>query len=77
LVGHADKVRQAQWSQDESRIFTVSDDGKVRQFYTQPANVIAAACSRGAVRNMTRNEWAQYMIDQPYRATCTELPAEK
>ena len=70
-------VQHALWSQDDSRILTASDDGRVRQFYVDHAAVITAACENGAVRNMTRSEWAQFMVDEPYRATCKNLSEEQ
>jgi WD40 repeat protein len=69
-------VRWALWSPDENRIITASDDGRVRHFYPQPEAVITAACERGAVRNMTQSEWAQFMVDQPYQGTCANLSEE-
>jgi hypothetical protein len=33
----------------------------------------ATAC-RVAGRNLTRSEWAEYLGDEPYRATCPEWP---
>ena len=73
FTGHTDIVWQARWNHDESRILTASQDGTARQFYTQAADVIAAACA-AAIRNMTADEWAATMQGQPYRATCTNLP---
>jgi hypothetical protein len=36
-------------------------------------DLLKAACQR-APRNMTRAEWARFMKDQDYRATCPNLP---
>ncbi len=38
-----------------------------------PADLIDLACSR-LTRNLTHAEWAQYLGDEPYRATCPNLP---
>jgi len=73
LSGHTDIVFQAHWNRDESRILSASADGTVRQFYTRPADVIAAACAQ-AMRNMTGDEWAAIMKGRPYQATCANLP---
>ena len=77
LPTYGQTISQVLWSQDDSQVLTASDDGRVRQFYVQPAAVIAAACLRGAIRNMTQSEWAHFMPDQSYRATCENLSAEK
>ncbi len=76
LPSYGQIVRQALWNEDGSRILTASDDGRVRQFYLQPDAVVTAACERGAVRNMSHDEWSQFMAEQSYRATCTNLPVE-
>jgi WD40 repeat protein len=39
----------------------------------QPADLIAQACAR-LTRNLTRAEWRLYLGDEPYRATCPNLP---
>ncbi len=41
---------------------------------TRPADAVAAACEK-AGRNLTRNEWRQYLGDEPYRLTCPSIPA--
>lgn len=42
-------------------------------FPTQPEDLIADACSR-LTRNLTLDEWRQYLGEDPYRATCPSLP---
>jgi WD40 repeat protein len=73
LSGHTDDINSAVWNADESRILTTSDDGTVRQYYTRLEDVIGVACERVS-RNLTRAEWQQFMNNQPYRATCPDLP---
>jgi WD40 repeat protein len=73
LADHTDTVNQARWNADESRILTASDDGTARQYFTRLEDVIAVACKRVS-RNLTQVEWPQFMGDQPYRATCPQLP---
>jgi WD40 repeat protein/DNA-binding SARP family transcriptional activator len=74
LSGHTDAVNQAVWSGDDSRILTASSDGTVRQWYAWMEDLLEAACQR-APRNMTREEWGEFMKDEPYRPTCPGLPA--
>jgi hypothetical protein len=42
---------------------------------SSPADPVASAC-RSLKRNLTRDEWHQYLGDQPYRATCANLEPE-
>jgi len=39
----------------------------------RPEDLIAEACAR-LTCNLTREEWRQYIGDEPYRPTCPELP---
>lgn len=47
------------------------EDGKthIRLFPLRPENLIHMACSR-LTRNLTHQEWQQYLSDEPYHATC-------
>ncbi len=47
--------------------------GSVRVWWWQPEDMIDLACGR-LTRNLTREEWRQYLGDEPYRATCPNLP---
>ncbi|MGF1537411.1 MAG: hypothetical protein ACFB4J_13150 [Elainellaceae cyanobacterium] len=38
-----------------------------------PNDLIAEACRR-LTRNLTLQEWRQYLGDEPYQATCPSLP---
>jgi hypothetical protein len=40
---------------------------------TRSGDLIELACSR-LTRNLTRAEWQQYLGQEPYRATCPNLP---
>jgi len=39
-------------------------------------DLLKVACQR-APRNLTRTEWRRFMGNEPYRATCDNLPLEK
>jgi WD40 repeat protein len=41
----------------------------------QPEDMIHLACER-LTRNLNREEWRQYLGDEPYRATCPNLPED-
>ncbi|MCH7585540.1 MAG: hypothetical protein IH941_10380, partial [Acidobacteria bacterium] len=57
----------------ESRILTASGDGTARQWYARMEDLLTAACQQ-APRNMTLEEWRQFIGDEPYRPTCPNLP---
>ena len=72
LTGHKEAVLQAVWNADETRILTASVDRTARQYYARMEDLLAAAC-RQAARNMTRQEWRQFMGDESYQRTCANL----
>jgi WD40 repeat protein/DNA-binding SARP family transcriptional activator len=73
LSSHGAEVLHAVWKPDGSRILTVSTDGIVRQWYIQTEDLLEDACQR-APRNMTWEEWQQFMGEEEYHPTCPELP---
>ena len=73
LTGHTDGIGHVAWSPDGDLIVTASEDGTARIYDTQTENLLATACDR-AVRNLSEDEWARYMGDQPYRETCPGKP---
>jgi WD40 repeat protein len=50
-------------------------DGNVILWDMELESWLEKACQR-ANRNLTREEWNRYFGDQPYRATCPDLPLE-
>jgi WD40 repeat protein len=72
ILPHSAGVDQASWDRSESRILTVSNDGRATLFYVTLDDLVDAACGR-ARRNMTPLQWALFMGDEPYRATCPDL----
>jgi WD40 repeat protein len=72
LAGHSEAILHAAWNSDESRILTASGDRTVRQWYTRMEDLLLAACQQ-VPRNMTREEWGQFMGDEPYQLTCPNL----
>ncbi|MEM7530953.1 MAG: CHAT domain-containing protein [Chloroflexota bacterium] len=73
LTTHADAVKEATWTEDGKVLLTRDDKGTVRFHFESTERLRDAACDF-APRNMTQTEWAQYMPNQAYRATCEELP---
>ena len=86
LSCHAAKVGHAAWNQAGTRVVTASDDGTARVWdlagrerfagtvsHMSGQELIKAACQR-AERNMTDQEWRQYMRERPYRDTCPGKP---
>ena len=52
----------------------VNGEYGVVEWTLDPATLAKAACGL-AGRNMTRTEWATYMPEESYRATCPEYSA--
>ncbi|MBN2391407.1 MAG: WD40 repeat domain-containing protein [Anaerolineae bacterium] len=64
------------FSSDDQRVVSVfgwEGIGSVRIWRWQSEDMIDLACGR-LTRNLTREEWRQYLGDEPYRATCPNLP---
>ena len=70
---HGASVNVVAFSPDGKMIVSGGDDGIARVWYWYPENLIDLACTR-LTRNLTREEWKQYLGDEPYRATCPNLP---
>jgi WD40 repeat protein len=67
-------VNSVAFSPDGKYVLSGSSDTFAHMSYWQIDDLIAEACKRLS-RNLTHEEWAQFVIDQPYRATCVNLPA--
>ena len=62
-------VYNARFSTDESLLATASGEGLTRIWITPTGDLVATACSR-LTRNLTDEEWRQYLGSEPYAATC-------
>jgi WD40 repeat protein len=73
LRGHADNVTEVAFSLDGRWLATSSLDGTVRMWRMNLDELVAVAC-RVTGRNLTQDEWAQYLRGGDYRPTCDSLP---
>jgi WD40 repeat protein len=64
------------FSRNGSWIKMVAADGKVHEWPVRPHDLIVESCTR-LTRNLTCEEWRQYLGSESYRATCPDLPAPK
>ena len=62
------------FSPDSRTLAAGGIEGEIILWDLDPASWQARAC-RIANRNLTREEWQQYLGDEPYRLTCPNLPA--
>ena len=63
-------------SRDGKLLATALADGVVRVSFLSPTDLIAEACAR-LPRNLTPDEWRQYLGDERYAPTCQNLPSEE
>jgi hypothetical protein len=54
-------------------LFTVSQGGTLLRWRLRREDLVDLAC-RLAGRNLTREEWSQYLGGEPYRKTCPDFP---
>ena len=70
---HGNEVNAVFFSPDGRWVKSGSMDGMVRVWLWRPEDLITEACAR-LPRNLTLEEWQQYVGDEPYRHTCPNLP---
>ena len=68
-------VHSVDFSPDGKWIASGSYDNTARIRLWRPEDLIAEVCKQ-LTRNLTQEEWKQYIGDEPYRPTCPNLPLE-
>ncbi len=66
-------IQDIVFSPDGRWLAASSSTGHIHLLTIKPDDLIAEACTR-LPRNLTQQEWQQYLGDEPYRATCPNLP---
>jgi WD40 repeat protein len=71
-VVHDQTVTSVAFAPDSKVLATAGDDGVVQLSLWHPQDLLDEACTR-LMRNLTPEEWRQYLRDEPYRETCPNL----
>ncbi|MBS0151397.1 MAG: TIR domain-containing protein [Nitrospira sp.] len=72
-VVHDSPVKDVVMTPDGNTVMTATGDGNVWFSPWRPDDLIEAMCQR-LTRNLTQEEWKQYLPNEPYRKTCPNFP---
>ncbi|NET15917.1 MAG: WD40 repeat domain-containing protein [Okeania sp. SIO1H6] len=70
---HSSPVFTVNFSPDGKYLTTFSTDDITRVWLLKSEDLITEACTR-LTRNLSLEEWQQYLPNEPYRKTCPNLP---
>jgi len=70
---HSDVIYDIAFSPDGRSLATACQGNVAKLWQLWPDDLMAEACGR-LNRNLTVEEWRQYIGREPYRKTCPELP---
>ncbi|HAZ43017.1 MAG TPA: hypothetical protein DDW76_10275 [Cyanobacteria bacterium UBA11369] len=71
-ITHNNDVKTVVFSSDGKYLATTSNDGTVKVWLWKSEDLIDEACNC-LTRNLTPEEWQQYLDREPYRKTCSNL----
>lgn len=72
-IPHLGQVDTVSFSSDGRYILTLGKNHPLQMWSWKPEDLIEEACTR-LTRNLTYDEWKQYIPDEPYTEVCKNLP---
>jgi WD40 repeat protein len=73
LPGHPGSITALTFEPSGRWLFTAGADGTVKRWRLRREDLVDLAC-RTAGRNLTPDEWEQYLGGEPNRKTCPDFP---
>jgi len=73
ISGYPYELKAFDFSLNGIYLYTFNVDDTLRLSLWRSQDLINVACSR-LTRNLTENEWLNYVGNEPYRKTCPDLP---
>lgn len=71
---HGDKITHVVFSSDSNYLATGSVDGQAKRLRLVDADTIVFEVCDQLTRNLTKEEWEEYMGEREYQKTCENLP---
>ena len=75
-TGHPGFISRVSFTPD-GKLLIIESRQATRAWVWRPEELVRETCTRLIRKDLTREEWRQYLGDEPYRKTCSNLRSDK